>query len=399
MAVSGFISNDGTLLAVNRFRRRLNRDAVLRYMRSRVGHLAATCGESRLPGLGEMRLGIEGLRGETARLRDEIALICQQNAVLDDRVNYLSARLDYAMTRLRGLSGELRGDYYERRDRPAPSEYWSRHNVTSHHRFTSVEDSLRQFEFRNRQYPGYIDLLPVAGKDGMAILDFGCGPGHDLIGFAHQSRPSRLVGVDISKTSLAEAEQRLRLHQAPAELVHVEYGTYDLPFAAASFDYIHCSGVLMCIEDPPRLLREFARLLRPQGELRLMVYNYDSIWLHLYVAYVVQIENGLYSDLPTRVAFTRTTDGEDCPVNAVWRPEEMIALGREAGFAAEYLGAAMSLWELHLLPRRHLACLQPALPDESREFLLGLRIDAEGYPLSGRHRAGIDGCYRFRSMS
>ena len=375
------------------------RQSVLSYMRNRVSHLPFISGESRQHGVGEMRREVEALRAEVGGLREEIALIQRQNAVLDDRVNYLAARLDYAVTRLRGLSSELRGDYYERQDHPGPGEYWSRHNVTSHHRFTSVEDSLRQFEFRNRQYPGYIDLLPVGGKDGMTVLDFGCGPGHDLVGFAHYSRPTRLVGVDISKTSLAEAEQRLRLHRAPAEVVHVEYGTYELPFQTASFDYIHCSGVLMCIEDPPRLLREFARLLKPGGELRLMVYNYDSLWLHLYVAYVVQIENGLYSGLPTCVAFTRTTDGEDCPVNAVWRPEEVIALGRDTGFEAVFLGAAMSLWELHLLPQRHLACLQPALPDESRAFLMGLRIDAEGYPLHGRHRAGIDGCFQFRRSS
>src|SRR5438445_13787024 len=112
----------------------------------------------------------------------------------------------------------------------------------------------------------------------------------------------------------------------------------------------------------------------------MRVYNHGSIWLHLYVAYVVQIENGLYTDLPTRIAFTRTTDGEDCPVNAVWRPEEMIALGRETGYDPEFLGAAMSLWELHLLPRRYLACLQPRLPEESRVFLSGLRIDADGHP-------------------
>jgi SAM-dependent methyltransferase len=249
-------------------------------------------------------------------------------------------------------------------------------------------------QFRNQQYPGYIDLLPVSGKDGLAVLDYGCGPGHDLVGFAHYSRPKRLVGIDISPSSLAEAEERLKLHHVQAELVRVDYGAYDLPFDAASFDYIHCSGVLMCIEQPARLLREFHRLLKPTGELRLMVYNYDSIWLHLYVAYVVQIENGLYSDLPPEVAFTRTTDGEDCPVNAIWRPEEMLALGRDAGFDPEFLGAAVSLWELHLLPRRHIACLQPALPRESRTFLMGLRIDAQGHPWHGEHRAGIDGCFR-----
>jgi SAM-dependent methyltransferase len=339
---------------------------------------------------------IETLQSELRGLRGDVGQIREQNATLRNRVGTLSAALDRAISQPRGLSSELRGDYYQRHDRPCPAEYWNRHNVTLHHVFTSVEDSLRQLELRNRQYPGYIDMLPLDGKDGMAVLDFGCGPGHDLVGFAHYSRPKRLVGIDISARSLAEAEQRLQLHSATAELVAVDYGTYDLPFETASFDYIHCSGVLMCIEDPPRLLREFARLLRPGGELRLMVYNYDSIWLHLYVAYVVQIENGLYGDLPTRVAFTRTTDGEDCPVNAVWRPEEMIALGRETGYDPEFLGAAVSLWELHVLPKRHVACLASALPGESCSFLMSLHLDCQGVPWCGDHRAGIDGCFRFR---
>jgi SAM-dependent methyltransferase len=344
----------------------------------------------------DLQREVASLRAELHGLRQEIGLACRQDMTLGERIDYLAARLEYAVGKLRSLSGELSGDYYRRKDRPTPTEYWTGHNVTAHHAFTSVEDSLHQLELRNRQYPGYIELMPVTGKDGMAVLDFGCGPGHDLVGFAHYSRPKRLVGVDISASSLAEAQGRLRLHEAAVELVQLDYGRYELPFETGSFDYIHCSGVLMCIEDPPRLLREFARLLRAGGELRLMVYNYDSIWLHLYVAFVVQIENGLYSDLPTRIAFTRTTDGEDCPVNAVWKPEEMIELGRQSGYDPEFLGAAVSLWELHLLPRRHLACLQPALPDENRAFLLGLRIDAEGHPWHRQHRAGIDGCYRFR---
>jgi ubiquinone/menaquinone biosynthesis C-methylase UbiE len=345
---------------------------------------------------GELWSAVDALRAELNGVRNDFA---QQLRQTESGLDAITARVDDLAVRLSGLASPLRGDYYQREDRPDSIEYWTRHNVTVHHPFTSVEDSLNQLQFRNQQYPGYIDLLPVSGKDGMAVLDYGCGPGHDLVGFAHYSRPKRLVGVDISPSSLAEAAARLKLHDAQAELVRVDYGAYDLPFDAASFDYIHCSGVLMCIEEPARLLREFARLLTPGGELRLMVYNYDSIWLHLYVAYVVQIENGLYRDLPTRVAFTRTTDGEDCPVNAVWRPEEMIALGREAGFDAEFLGAALSLWELHILPRRHIACLSRALPNESRSFLQGLRLDPQGHPWHNGHRAGVDGCFRFRRVT
>ena len=295
------------------------------------------------------------------------------------------------------LTIPFHGDFYTRPGpRPTMADYWAGHNVTAHEVFSSVEDSLDHFWFRNKLYPGYIDLLPVEGWKDKVILDYGCGPGNDLVGFAHYSRPKELIGVDISAVSLAQAQARLSLHEATARMIHVPYDQYELPLDSASVDYVHCSGVLMLVEDPERLLKEFRRILKPDGELRLMVYNYDSIWLHLYVAYVVQIEHELYSDVDVRAAFSRTTDGEDCPLVYVWDREEVSAMARATGFVPECLGAALSLWELHLLPKRFKAAMDPKLRRESRDFLLDLEFDVHGFP---RHRgvyAGIDGCYRFR---
>src|ERR1700735_2639473 len=90
--------------------------------------------------------------------------------------------------------------------------YWKGHNVTLHRTFSSPEASLADFHWRNAQYFGYIDLMPVSSADGLTVLDFGCGPGYDLVGFASQSRPQRLIGIDVSQSSLAEAKSRLELH-------------------------------------------------------------------------------------------------------------------------------------------------------------------------------------------
>ena len=134
-----------------------------------LGHRLDDLGQS----AGELRGTIDALRAElNGGLRQT-----------ESRLNAITARLDDLAARISGLGSSLRGDYYQRKDRPDSIEYWTRHNVTVHHPFTSVEDSLNQLEFRNQQYPGYIDLLPVSGKDGMAVLDYGCGPGHDLVGF------------------------------------------------------------------------------------------------------------------------------------------------------------------------------------------------------------------------
>jgi hypothetical protein len=77
-------------------------------------------------------------------------------------------------------------------------EYWTRVNVTDHKRFASAEESLDYFEWRNLLNSGYIESMPVAGHDGKAILDYVCGPGHDVVGFAHFSNLARVIAMDVS---------------------------------------------------------------------------------------------------------------------------------------------------------------------------------------------------------
>jgi len=276
----------------------------------------------------------------------------------------------------------------------SPARYWTKHNVTQHHTFTSAEDSLEYFHWRNDQYIGYIDLLPVAGQDGKVVLDYGCGPGHDLVGFAVYSRPQRLIGLDVSSSSLGEARNRLALHDAQVDLIQHDEKSPRTPLEDASVDYIHSSGVLHHIADREGVLQELRRVIRPDGEMRVMVYNYDSIFLHLYTAYVVQICQGRYSGETVRQAFSHLTDGPHCPIAEVYRPQEFIDLAQRCGWRAEHLGNATSVFEVGLVPARCNAIQDRRLPAEHRQFLLGLTFNPAGLPLWNHQQAGVDGCFR-----
>lgn len=272
--------------------------------------------------------------------------------------------------------------------------YWVEHNVTMHYEFHDKEESLEYFHWRNAQYFNYIELMPVSGQDGRAVLDFGCGPGHDLVGFGVYSRPKRLVGVDLSASSLAEASARLRLHGIHAELIQLSQDAGELPFEDAVFDHVHCSGVLHHTPDPVAVLKELRRVLKPDGTMNVMVYNYDSLWVHLYVAYQRAIVQNMYREQNIREQFKHSTDGENCPISNCYRPHEWIALCEHAGFHADFMGAAISMHEASLLPLRFAAIQDRGLPAESRNFLLALRFDNSGYPKYNGNYAGVDACYR-----
>ena len=275
-------------------------------------------------------------------------------------------------------------------------EYWTEHNVTSHATFSSISQSLEYLEWRNSQYLGYIDLMPVSGFDDKVIVDYGCGPGHDLVGFISSSRPARLIGMDVSRTSLVEAKARVDLHGGSVDLMHIDEDEQRLPLSDASVDVIHSSGVLHHTKDPSRILREFRRILKPGGFAQVMVYNYDSIWLHLYVAYHRMILNNLVGDGSLTDAFRSSTDGPDCPISDCYTPNQFLELARDSGLIGSFRGAAISVHEMRQLPKRWDALEDRRLNLESRRFLSKLMIDNRGVPTYRGAVAGVDGCFELR---
>ena len=290
-------------------------------------------------------------------------------------------------------------------------KYWTHHNVTNHFHFNSVRDSLDFFDWRNKCYLYYQDLMPTHHANDKVVLDYGCGPGHDLVGFAINSTPARLIGADVSTSSLDQAKKRLRLHNKTIETIELSANRATIPLEDHSVDLIHSSGVLHHTENPLQTLQEFRRILKPNGALQIMVYNYDSIWVHLYIAYECMIHDGSFkNDILRKIglkkypenlkeAFRVTTDGSQCPVSRFYKREEFIHHLNQSGFYGEYKGASISLWmEMNRLPKRFSAIADRRLSQESRDFLYNLTFDERGAPFHEGFCAGIGGCYKAKPL-
>ena len=286
-----------------------------------------------------------------------------------------------------------------RADATTVESYWTEHTVNSTP-FASPRESLRYLERRARQYPLFREHMDVPGDHrGQTVLDYGCGPGDDLVGFSVRSGAQRVIGVDVSLTALQLASARLALHgeaEGRVELVHVPDAQVRLPLEDASIDYLHSGGVIHHASDPAAALRELRRVLRPTAAGRIMVYNRDSVWLHLFVAYLLQVRAGKDADLDVEEAFARTTDGEDCPIARCYRPEAFVALCREAGLHAEFVGGYFHRFELRWMRRVGRALGDERLPAGHRDFLRGLTRDKRRLPCHAGRHAGIGGCYVVR---
>jgi ubiquinone/menaquinone biosynthesis C-methylase UbiE len=280
------------------------------------------------------------------------------------------------------------------------TQYWSRYTVRAKP-YLTTRASERYLQWRFAQYPRFRELSGLWGDhDGEVVLDYGCGPGNDLVGFASHSRAKFIIGADVSLTALVLARDRLALHGAGsqrARLLQLLEGHESVPLEDASVDFFSSQGVLHHASSPVRPLRELHRVLKPGGEASVMVYNRDSVWFHLYVAWERQIRAGEWPGLDIDDAFRRSTDGEDCPIARAYRHEEWIDICAEAGFEAKYLGGYLSQPELRALDgSRRAAIADDRLAEEHRDFLGRLELDADGMPLYEGYLAGFGGTYRLR---
>lgn len=124
-----------------------------------------------------------------------------------------------------------------------------------------------RFRYRNEPHlPGCIDALDVAGKH---VLEIGLGQGSESERLIR--RGASWSGVDLTGESVERVQARLTLRKLPYEELR-QGSVLDLPFADNAFDMVFSHGVLHHVPDIKRAQSEIHRVLRPGGELVIMMY-------------------------------------------------------------------------------------------------------------------------------
>ncbi len=109
--------------------------------------------------------------------------------------------------------------------------------------------------------------IAAAQRIGGRILDVGIGTGISLLDYAPAHR---IVGVDYSEPMLRKAQERV----TELGLTNVEglwvMDAEKLSFPDASFDVVVAQYVVTTVPNPEATLDEFARVLKPGGEIILV---------------------------------------------------------------------------------------------------------------------------------
>jgi 2-polyprenyl-3-methyl-5-hydroxy-6-metoxy-1,4-benzoquinol methylase len=107
----------------------------------------------------------------------------------------------------------------------------------------------------------------VVSSEGKLILDAGCGTGYKSLELAIANPSAKIVGIDLSATSVDLARQRLQYHGFENVEFHA-IALEDLPSLGMEFDYINNDEVLYLLPDPIAGLKAMQQVLKPDGIIR-----------------------------------------------------------------------------------------------------------------------------------
>ena len=148
---------------------------------------------------------------------------------------------------------------------PNPAEVLRRsehHQRFLEHTLAQRSDELGR-EMLRQEWHYYETVLTMPGP-GNRVLDLACGSG--LYSLAWAERGANVTGIDFDRGLLVASRERVgRVSPQAPRPVWTGGDAARLPFRGESFDLVFCNSLLEHVPDWEAVVREAARVLRPDG--------------------------------------------------------------------------------------------------------------------------------------
>ena len=116
------------------------------------------------------------------------------------------------------------------------------------------------------------ELAPILERPGAVVLDLCCGTG-DLAFAMERKAKAKIIGADFSHTMLVRAREKAQSVNRSSPMPLFEADALHLPFAGNSFDLVTSAFGFRNLANYEGGLREFARVLRRDGELGILEFT------------------------------------------------------------------------------------------------------------------------------
>ena len=157
---------------------------------------------------------------------------------------------------------EIVKEFWDRRPcniKHSPSEFGTRKY------FDEVEKGKY---FVESHIPGFADFDKWKGKN---VLEIGCGIGIDSINFARAG--AELTVIELSKKSMEITKKRFEVYGLTATFIIIDGEKLSTVLPEKHFDLVYSFGVIHHIPHPEKVIDEVKKVIKTNGEFRMMVYS------------------------------------------------------------------------------------------------------------------------------
>lgn len=178
--------------------------------------------------------------------------------------------------------------------------------------YTAWDDPVALLRTENEaKWPWILSRIGEHAPAANTLLDVGCGAGFLSNRLAKEG--FEVSGIDLSEESLEVAAR----FDETSTVKYERANAYELPYMDQSFDVVTCMDFLEHVEDPARVIRECARVLRPGGLFFYHTFNRSALSEAVVIKFVER--------------FVRNTPPQMHVIELFLRPEEVLAFCEEAG--------------------------------------------------------------------
>lgn len=157
-------------------------------------------------------------------------------------------------------------------------KYWNKASCGTE--FINTEKYSKQYfedieNFRYKIEPEIFSFAQFSRFRDKKILEVGVGAGTDFIQWVRSG--AKAHGIDLTQEAINNTEKRLKIYGLLAEKLQVA-DAENLPYDNNSFDLVYSWGVIHHSPDTIKCLKEIIRVTKPNGIIKIMIYNRRSLF-------------------------------------------------------------------------------------------------------------------------